>query len=94
MTREQFDQAFIAAIDRQSEMVTHTPEWKPLIDLVWDEIAEKFIAPIAANAARYQWVRRHLSETMEREQSIGMTPEEVDAYVDELRSPQENGTQK
>lgn len=38
MTRQQFGAAFLAAIDKQEMLVAHTPGWKPLIDLVWEEL--------------------------------------------------------
>lgn len=39
MTREQFDAAFLAAIDKQASLTPHTHGWKPLIDLVWEELS-------------------------------------------------------
>ena len=39
MNREQFTDAFVAACEKQATLEAHTPEWKSLLELVWDEIA-------------------------------------------------------
>ena len=39
LTREQFDNAFVAACEKQANGVSaHAPGWRPLTDLVWDEL--------------------------------------------------------
>lgn len=38
MSRGQFNEAFVAAIDMQANFVPHQPGWKPLIDFVWEEL--------------------------------------------------------
>lgn len=37
-SRERFEAAFLAACAKQEQTVAHTPGWKPLIDLVWEEL--------------------------------------------------------
>lgn len=48
MSRDEFNRAFLLAIDRQSNLAPHTPGWKPLIDLVWEELSDRnLVAPEA-----------------------------------------------
>lgn len=67
--RARFDAAFLRAIDRQETMVAHTPGWKPLIDLVWEELQASGpsvldalaggMEPIVKDALRYRHLREH-----------------------------------
>ena len=101
MTREKFDTAFYAAIDRQMNGVpAHTEGWKPLIDLVWEDLQS---APPEVDAWVYWSAPDQNGETQHYRCTVAFAGELLTkvhrslgwiAGQDELRHPPQNGEGK
>jgi hypothetical protein len=52
MTHDEYIDAFLAACDKQAYLEPHTPGWKPLLEMVWDELQERRLTQTEARKCK------------------------------------------